>query len=607
VCGITGWLDWHRDLSVDASTVRAMTETMACRGPDAGGVWLARHVGLGHRRLAVIDLENGTQPMRATHDGAEAVVTFSGEIYNFRELRAELTAAGHAFRTRSDTEVLLRAYLHWGEEFVTRLNGMFAFAIWDVRTETLLLVRDRLGIKPLYYAEYPGGVLFGSEPKALLANDLFVPEVDVDGLVDVFSVAAKRPGDAVFRGLREVRPGWIVRVDRTGTHHRRYWQLESRPHTDSPEQTVRTVRELLEDAVTRQLVADVPLGALLSGGLDSSALCALAAAGRSAEHGKLSTYSVDFAGSETDFKADALHVSRDAPYVAAVVDHLSTDHTSVVLDAPDLLGNLEATLTARDIPGVGDLDVSLYLLFREVRRHTTVALSGEGADDFFGGYPWFLAEANRPTENFPWSAGITNRNAMLSADLRAHLDLDAAMAERYAEAVAEVPRLPGETGVDRRMREVFYLQITRFLPFLLDRKDRMSMRVGLEVRVPFCDHRLVEYLWNVPWSLKRMGGQEKGLLREAVADLLPAQVLRRPKSGFPFGQSPEYLTAIRNAVRDMLGDPSSPARPLLNERALRELVDSDAWSSGTFSPPPWLPRALLLDAWLRRYRVRVRW
>ncbi|MFC0531493.1 asparagine synthase (glutamine-hydrolyzing) [Phytohabitans kaempferiae] len=603
MCGITGWLDWHRDVAAAAATVRAMTETMACRGPDGDGVWLSPRLAMGHRRLAVIDIEGGAQPMAAEHDGAAAVLSFSGEIYNFRELRTELTGYGHAFRTRSDTEVLLRAYLQWGEEAVSRLTGMFAFAVWDRRTETLLLARDRLGIKPLYYHEYDGGLLFGSEPKALLANDIFVPEVDPDGLVDVFSVAAKRPGDAVFRGLREVRPGWTVRVDRSGTHHRRYWRLESRPHPDSPQQTIETIRGLLEETVAGQLVSDVPLGALLSGGLDSSVLCALAAGQLD---GKLSTYSVDFAGAETDFKADALHVSRDAPYVAAVVEHLATDHTEVILDAPSLLGELETTLAARDIPGVGDLDVSLYLLFREVRRHTTVALSGEGADDIFGGYPWFAAEAARDSGNFPWSAGITNRGAMLSADLRARLDLDAAIADRYAEAVAEVPRLPGEEGVDRRMREVFHLQITRFLPFLLDRKDRMSMRLGLEVRVPFCDHRLVEYLWNVPWSLKRLGDQEKGVLREATADLLPEKVVRRPKSGFPFGQSPAYLKAIREAVGDLLADPSSPARPLLDAEALRPLLDGDQWSTGTYSPPPWLPRALLLDAWLRRYKVRVR-
>ena len=195
---------------------------------------------------------------------------------------------------------------------------------------------------------------------------------------------------------------------------------------------------------------------------------------------------------------------------------------------------------------------------------------------------------------------------MLSADLRHHLDLDLAVANRYAEATAEVPFLDTETGRERRVREVFYLEHTRFLPFLLDRKDRMSMRNGLRVRLPFCDHRLVEYLWNIPWDLKRHGGQEKGILRETARAWLPATVAKRPKSGFPFGQSEQYLNAVREAVREMLSDPNAPALPLLNTAALAELASGDRWHSGTFTPPPLLPRALMLNAWLGEYGVRVR-
>ncbi|UUV31543.1 asparagine synthase (glutamine-hydrolyzing) [Amycolatopsis roodepoortensis] len=603
--GIAGWLDWQRDLTTELPTIRAMTTTMTNRGPDDGGVWTSRHAALGHRRLAVIDVSGGTQPMLDGDEDSHTVLSFSGEIYNYRELRAELRGRGQVFRTDSDAEVLLRAYREWGEECVTRLYGVFAFAIWDERERTLLLGRDRLGVKPLYYAEYDGGLLFGSEPKAVLANPLFEPVVDAEGLVDVFVVAAKRPGDAVFRGLREVRPGYTVRVTPDGTRQRRYWSLRSAEHEENLADTTAKVRELLETVVREQLVSEAPFGALLSGGLDSSVLCALAAADPDGT-GPLETYSVDFADSETDFTADALHISRDAPYVSAVVAHLGTKHTEVVLDAPALLEEMGTTLRARDIPGVGDLDVSLYLLFQEVRKHATVVFSGEGSDDIFGGFPWFTAVSPEPATSFPWSAGVGDRNAVLSADLRAHLDLNSAVLERYAEALREVPRLDGESAAGRRMREMFYVQLTRFLPFLLDRKDRMSMASGLEVRVPFCDHRLVEYLWNVPWSQKYTGQQEKGLLRDAVADLLPEDVVRRKKSGFPFGQNPEYLLAVRDGVRDMLSDSTSPARQLFDEGTLRAMVDSDAWSNGTYSPPPVLPRALLLDAWLRQYRIAVR-
>ncbi|OLZ60610.1 asparagine synthase (glutamine-hydrolyzing) [Streptomyces sp. IMTB 2501] len=612
MCGITGWIDYARDLSDQGPLLTAMAGTMACRGPDGAGVWLSRHAALGHRRLALVDLEGGGQPMTTLPAGAPAdgtppaVLLFSGEVYNHGELRGELVGRGHAFRSRSDTEVVLRAYLEWGERSFERLVGMYAFALWDTRTETLLLVRDRLGIKPLYWTRRGDGVLFGSEPKAVLAHPDFPAEVDAEGLAALFTVAIKPPGAGVYRDLHEVRPGHVVRVDRTGVHHRRYWQLASAPHTDDLPATIAEVRRLLADAVGMQLESDVPLVALLSGGIDSSALVGLAAQCLAKDGGRrLATYALDFVGSETDFKADALHVSRDAPFVRAVAGHVGTDHTDVAVETPSLVGELGPALRARDMPGVGDLDVSLLMLFREVRRHAAVALSGEGADDFFGGYPWFLAEAERPTGNFPWSAGVKDRNSQLSPQLREVLDLDAYVADTYATALAQVPRLDGESGVDRRLREVFHLQITRFLPFLLDRKDRMSMAHGLEVRVPFCDHRLVEYLWNVPWEYKRTGGQEKGLLREAVADLLPAQVVRRPKSGFPFGHSPAYLEAIRRTVRTIIGDPAAPVLGLVNVPAVRAMVDSDAWFSGDFTPPPWLPRLIQLDLWLREYGVRV--
>ncbi|WP_097990217.1 asparagine synthase (glutamine-hydrolyzing) [Streptomyces sp. f51] len=608
MCGIAGWLDWERDLTRESGTVRRMADTLARRGPDDSGVWTATRIGLGHRRLAVIDPELGRQPMteRGGDDGRElAVVSFSGEIHNYRELRTELTARGHRFRTASDTEVLLAAHREWGPRAIERFAGMFAYALWDIAEQTLHLGRDPLGVKPLYYAEHPSGLVFGSEPKALFASGLIRPEVDAEGLTDVFTVAAKRPGDAVYRGVRQLLPGHLLTVRRGATTARRYWQLTTAPHEDDEATTVATVRWLLDRIVGEQTVADVPLGALLSGGIDSSAITAIGARALAADaRGPLATYSVDFAGSEEDFQADALHVSRDAPYVRAVVDHVGTKHSEVLVEPASLLAESGVTLRARDYPGVGDLDVSLYLLFREVRRHLTVALSGEGADDAFGGYPWFASEAERPSGGFPWSAGVKDRNAVLSPELRGHLDLHERLEARYREALDEVPYLDGESGVDRRMREVYYLQHTRFLPFLLDRKDRMSMANGLEVRVPFCDHRLVEYVWNVPWRLKRLGGSEKGLLRAAVEDALPAEVVHRPKSGFPVGQSPEYLESVRTAVSDMI-ESDGPAMRLLDAGTLRAMVRDQAWVNGTFTPPPILPRALQLHDWLTAYDVRV--
>jgi asparagine synthase (glutamine-hydrolysing) len=576
MCGIAGWVDFARDLTAQRAAVETMAQTMSCRGPDDGGVWLGSHVALGHRRLAVIDVADGRQPMSADD---LAVVSYSGEIYNFQELRAQLQATGHRFATRSDTEVLVRGYLEWGEDIVDRLGGMYAFALWDVRREELLLVRDRLGVKPLFYTPLPTGVLFGSEPKAILANPFAERVVDTDGLRELLTIdMVKNPGQAIFKGMRELRPGHLLRVGRQGLTTRRYWSLRAEEHTDDLRTTVRTIRELLDDIVGRQLVADVPLCSLLSGGLDSSAITALAS-----KRGPIRSFSVDFTGYAEHFRPDGIRVDADAPYVSELVRHVSTDHTDIVLDTAELTDpRLRSTVVrAWDRPHIiGDMNTSLYMLFRAIREHSTVALSGESADEVFGGYGWFHLPKAVNADTFPWLPVLMPGPApadLLDRDLTAKLDLETYVADSYHTALAEVPHLPGEQGLERRMREICYLHLTRFLPILLDRKDRMSMAVGLEVRVPFCDHRLVEYVFNTPWSMKTFDGREKSLLRAAVTDLVPESILQRVKSPYPATQDPAYDRALRDQLGHIVDGGDAPILPLLDrteaERVARGKAD----------------------------------
>jgi asparagine synthase (glutamine-hydrolysing) len=475
MCGIAGWVDFDRDLTRERAAVSAMTETMACRGPDDEGLWLDLHVALGHRRLAVIDLEGGHQPM---HAEGLAVISFSGEIYNFQELRAELESKGHRFRSRGDIEVLLRAYLQWGEGLVERLNGMYAFALWDARGQELLLVRDRMGVKPLYYYPLPGGVLFGSEPKAILANPLVDRAVDADGLRELLSLV-KTPERAIYKGMHELRPGHLLRVRRQGLTKRRYWALEAAEHTDDLDTTVGTIRDLLDDIVGRQLVSDVPLCSLLSGGLDSSAITALAN-----QHGQVRSFAVDFAGYTENFRPDEMRVDADAPFVRELVRHVGPEHTDIVLGTEELT---DPALRAKVVGAVdrphfmGDMNTSLYMLFRAIREHSTVALSGESADEVFGGYAWFHLPQAVQADSFPWVTVLMRGHTpadLFDQDLLDKLDLPAFVADSYRSALAEVPYLPGQDGLERRMREICYLHLTRFLPELLDRKDRMSMAVG---------------------------------------------------------------------------------------------------------------------------------
>lgn len=615
MCGIAGWVSYQADLVRRRDVAEAMTETMACRGPDASGLWVSQHAMLGHRRLSIIDLERGDQPMADRVQGTpQVVLTYSGEVYNFRELRAELRARGHSFRTHSDTEVVLRAYLEWGEEFVHRLNGMYAFAIWDTRSEELLLVRDRMGIKPLYYHPTPDGVLFGSEPKAILRHPEAEAVVDLDGLREMFTIV-KTPEHAVFRGMYEVRPGSLVRVSRTGLTKRRYWRLESHEHVDDLETTVEKVRELLEDIVTRQLFADVPVGTLLSGGLDSSAVTALAARAQAAlgiaEH--MPAFSVDFTGHTARFRSNVQWEDPDTPFAVEVAKHVGAEHVTVMLDNHQILDPAvrDATLRAQDLPiSTGDMEYSLYLLCRAVRERVTVALSGEAADELFGGYTWFHDPEAVNGGTFPWhhpfekAGGI---GALRDVGLWDRLELRDYIDRRYAEALAETPRLPGETGHDARMREVSYLNLTRWENFLLDRKDRVSMAVGLEVRVPFCDHRLVEYVFNVPWRMKNFDGREKSLLRAAMRGVLPDAVLDRRKNPYPSTQDGAYEKALREQVA-RLCVPGSPVLRLVSADGIRRLL---ARPRGAYvMGGPWSARAVLerlveFNTWMSEYDVRL--
>ncbi|MFJ8095083.1 asparagine synthase (glutamine-hydrolyzing) [Streptomyces griseofuscus] len=606
MCGITGWVSFDRDLSAEAITLHAMTETMACRGPDDRGTWTEGPAALGHRRLAIIDLPGGRQPMSlVTPEGTVALV-YSGETYNFTELRRELTDRGHRFTTDSDTEVVLHAYVEWGDAFAERLNGMYAFAIWDGRRDKLVMIRDRMGIKPFYYYRTPDGVLFGSEPKAILANPLARPRVTLDGLRELL-VMIKTPGHAVWDGMREVEPGTVVTVDRSGLSTRVYWRLRTRPHEDDRDTTIATVRTLLDDIVRRQLVADVPRCTLLSGGLDSSAMTAIAARQLAEQGQKVRSFAVDFVGQTENFVADELRGTPDTPFVHDVARSSGTDHQDIVLDAEALADPAvrEQVIRARDLPaGFGDMDASLLLLFRAIRQKSTVALSGESADEVFGGYLQFFDEDARSADTFPWLVRFGRHfgddSDVLRTDLVKQLDLERYTADGYRTAVAGIERLAGESDFEFRMRQICHLHLTRFVRILLDRKDRMSMATGLEVRVPFCDHRLVEYVFNTPWALKSFDGREKSLLREAAKDVLPQSVYDRVKSPYPSTQDPRYARALQAQAKDLLARPSHRVFDLVDRDRVRKAAEREAPVSDQAARRG-LERTLDLAQWLDLY------
>ncbi|MCD9901323.1 asparagine synthase (glutamine-hydrolyzing) [Streptomyces sp. MT29] len=615
MCGLAGWVSYGRDLREYTRTASTMTETMVCRGPDAGGLWSSQHAVLGHRRLSIIDLEGGRQPM-AVAEGSDdlPVITYTGEVYNFQELREELRGLGNEFRTSSDTEVVLRAYLQWGADFAERLNGIYAFAIWDPRSEELLLVRDRMGVKPLYYHPTEDGVIFGSELKAILAHEDVEAVIDGEGLREIFSIV-KTPGHGVLKGMYEVLPATVMRFTKDGSSSHRYWELTAREHTDDLDTTIDTVRELLEDIVDRQLIADVTVGTLLSGGLDSSAITAIAAKAL-AEKGvtePIRAFSVNFTGHEERFEANVQWADPDTPYAIEVAEHVGAEHIIVELDSNDVLNDevRQQVLRAQDLPvSTGDMEYSLLLLCRALKERMTVALSGEAADELFGGYTWFHDEEAVSLDSFPWhhpfekAGGI---GALHDIGLWDRLGLTEYIKQRYAEALQQVPRLAGETGHEARMRELTFLNLTRWENFLLDRKDRISMAASLEVRVPFTDHRLVEYVYNTPWAMKNFDGREKSLLRAAMRGVLPDSVLDRKKNPYPSTQDLTYELELRKRVEAIITE-GAPVLGLVGEADIRRLLDrpEGAYAVGG----PWSARAVLerlveFNTWVSDYDVTV--
>ncbi|GCD92445.1 asparagine synthase (glutamine-hydrolyzing) [Embleya hyalina] len=611
MCGIVGWVCLRPDGRPLRPVVEAMTSTLTRRGPDAGDVWTDAHAAFGHRRLAVLDLAGGAQPMPDRPEDPRVILVYSGEVYNHHELRAELRRAGHEFRTRSDTETVLRAYLEWGEACAEHLEGMYAFAIRDLRYDRLVLVRDRLGVKPLYWARVRDGIAFGSEPKALFAHPEIEPRVDADGLRAAYGLLFDT-GPTVWTGIRELEPGSILTLDRAGIREHRYWRLAVGAHHDDRDTTVERVRALVEHAARSQLEADVPVCSLLSGGLDSTVVTALLAdelRRREGPDARIRSYAVDYTDQADTFTADILRTGHDTPYAAEAGRFIGTEHDTVVLDPRSLLDpeHRRAVVACRDSPiGVGDMDTSLYLLFGEIRRHATVALSGEAADEVFGGYPWFHNPAARAADTFPWLLVTGDDAAMpLHPDVAHTLRIGEYRADTYRTALAAVPHAGHESAEEHRLRELRHLSLTRWLRQLLHRKDRLSMAQGLEVRVPYCDHRLVEYAYDVPWSLHSFDGREKSLLRAAAGDTLaPRSVRERPKNHYPATHHPDYNRGLQDLARDALDGHGGRVRALVDETVIKSCLDTPAHEL------PWghrlrLERVVDLGLWLDLYRPEI--
>lgn len=613
MCGIAGFCNIQANYTEEPgkwqSVINQMKTVQKHRGPDDEGELIYPQIGFAHTRLSIIDLNRGHQPMTRHHHGNAYTIVYNGELYNTRELRDNLMRMGFLFKTHTDTEVILIGYIAFGVEFIKELNGIFSFAIWDDNQKSLLLTRDRLGIKPLFYTRQEDTLIFASEIKALFQYPGVKPRLDAKGLCEIFGLGpAKTLGLGVFKDIYEVLPGHYMEYRDSQLLDHSYWTLISRPHTDTYEETVERTHELLYDSVKRQMISDIPICTFLSGGLDSSLVTAICVKELQKQGIQMYSYSFDFTDNSKHFKSSSFQPSQDRPFVDLCVNYLGTKHTYLECNYMELSDYLTLSVDARDLPNMGDIESSLLYFCQKVTKQHRVALTGECADEIFGGYPWFHDQATMSLNTFPWSKNMDTRKQLLSNDLLSVIDLDGYVKATYEQSIAQTPRLEGESKEEARRREIAYLNLKWFMITLLDRMDRSSMYSGLEARVPIADHRIVEYIWNVPWEMKCPNGVVKGLLRDAGKGLLPDEILYRRKSPYPKTYHPEYERLLGNRLLEVLSNPNSPILPLVDDKKIKNFLSSPSdygkpWYGQLMAGPQMIAYLLQINYWLDKYKI----
>ena len=613
MCGIVGFVNYKKELPNKKNVINTMTQTLSNRGPDEEGLYLNNNVALGHKRLIVIDPQGGKQPMVQRFNQGEYIIVYNGQIYNTKELRKTLTENGFAFYSHSDTEVLLKSYIHYGKDVVNHLNGIFAFAIWNTKTEELFIARDHFGVKPLFYTEFDGGLIFASELKAIFKYPNFGKIIDSQGISELFGIGPSHtPGFTVYKNIFEIKPAHFAVYNKSGLHIEQYWKLKSKRHLEDFEETSAHLEELLKDSISRQLVSDMPICTFLSGGLDSSIITKFTSDYLQKEDmAPLDTYSVDYIDNDKNFVKSDFQPNSDNYYIELMNKNCYSTHHIVMLDTPELAVSLKDAMIARDMPGMADVDSSLYLFCKEVKKEKTVSLMGECADEIFGGYPWFFREDSLNSGTFPWSIAINERKNLLNPSISSKINLKDYINFRYNQSLSNVEILDSDSYDTAEKRKISYLTITWFMQTLLERADRMSMANGFETRVPFCDYRLAEYMYNVPWEMKAYKGREKGLLRHIMKGYLPDEIINRKKSPYPKTFNPTYLTAVKNMLTEIMKDSSRPINYLLNRDFILDILNTDGkafsrpWFGQLMTGPQLIAYLCQVDMWLEEYRPKI--
>ena len=475
------------------------------------------------------------------------------------------------------------------------------------------MARDHFGVKPLYYTVLDGNLIFANNIQTILEHPGIETKIDSTGMCELLGLGpAHTPGTTIFKNINEIRPAHFAVYTSGGLYIERYWELESKPHTDNFDDTCKKIKFLIEDSIKRQFLCNKPACTLLSGGLDSSIITAYAAnLAQKYNLPTLNTYSVDYIDNDKNFVKNDFQPNTDKYYIDIMVNKYKTNHHTIYIDTPELADSLKDAVYAREFPGMADVDSSLYLFCKEISKDFNIALSGECADEVFGGYPWFFREEMLNSNTFPWSNAFNERQNLLNPEISAKLNLKEYVDNRYNESINEINLLETDSYETAQKRKIFYLNFNWFMQTLIDRSERMGSVNNLDIRTPFSDYRLVEYLWNIPWETKSMGNREKGLLRYIMKDILPEEIIERKKSPYPKTYNPNYLEKVKSMLTEITANNNSPIRNILNMEYINEILETNGtnftkpWFGQLMTGPQFMAYLCQINMWLEKYKPTI--
>lgn len=578
----------------DHALFKKATDLLEHRGPDEEGFLYTKDYSFGHKRLTIRDIILGKQPMSILNHH----LVYNGEIYNFKELNDMLE---NKVKSNSDTELLLKLMIEFGPKIINSINGIFAFVY--AFNDTVIMARDHVGVKPLYYTIYNNDLLASSEIKSLLTYGVKA-RMGCNELAELIALSPSHsPGNTLYKDIFEVKPGhYMIFKKNTKLEDFEYFNVKRKQNTDSYSDNVSYVRYLLTDSIKRNLISDVGISSFLSGGLDSSIISSVA-------HdtiGEIDTYSIDYEGNDKEFKQNSFETSRDEDYIGYLVKKKGYNHKTVKIDSQTLFDYLKTDVILRDGPGMADIDSSMLYLAKEVSKKHRVSLSGECADELFGGYPWFK-EKNITT--FPWIRNIEQRIDLLNERVKNKIDVLAYLNSKYNEIIKEAPVLEEDDENTKKELQMNYINLKYFMPTLLDRKDRMTMGASLEVRVPFADRRIVNFAYNLPYKFKNYNNKEKQILRDAMKEYLPREILERKKSPYPKSQAKSWHKIVKNEILKVL-DSDTPLKKIFNIKKLKELCSDDRelevpWFGQLMRKDAFMAYLYQIHYWLTEYKIEV--